>query len=102
MALYYEAAAMLQASSDSSSLSARVYAAQDLKSKPAQLFALLSEAAVWSPVLSPVIEVAEVLKHERKVSESRSLQISIALADIHGSLSPSSHLFWPFCSPMTS
>lgn len=67
MALYYEAASLLQANDGSSSLATRVYAAKDLKSKPAQLFALLSEAAVWSPVLSPVVEAADVLKHERKV-----------------------------------
>ena len=68
MSLYYEAAAVL-ANSDNAggSLKSRIYRQKDLKSKPAQLFALITEASKWSPVLKQVIEETGLLHEERKV-----------------------------------
>jgi len=68
MSLYYEAAAVL-ANSDNvgGSLKSRIYRQKDLKSKPAQLFALITEASKWSPVLKLVIEETGLLREERKV-----------------------------------
>jgi putative methyltransferase len=68
MSLYYEAAAVL-ANSDNvgGSLKSRIYRQKDLKSKPAQLFALITEASKWSPVLKLVIEEIGLLREERKV-----------------------------------
>lgn len=68
MSLYYEAAAVL-ANSDNAggSLKSRIYRQKDLKSKPAQLFALITEASKWSPVLKHVIEETGLLREERKV-----------------------------------
>lgn len=68
MALYYEAALLLTTVSDSGgSLKSRIYKSADLKSNPSHLFALISEASKWSPVLKEVIEKSELLRLERKV-----------------------------------
>lgn len=73
MALYHEAASFLTSDSASDgSLRSRVYSAKDLKSSPAHLYALLSEASKWAPVLKEVIENSGLLTLERKVS-SRSM-----------------------------
>ena len=57
MSLYYEAAAVL-ANPDRAggSLKSRIYNQKDLKSSPAQIVALVTEASKWSPVLKDVIE----------------------------------------------
>lgn len=69
MSLYHEAAEFLQPSpSEGGSLKARVFRRKDLKSPPNQLYALVLETAKWSGVLKEVIERAEILRHERKVS----------------------------------
>lgn len=69
MSLYYEAAAVLaNADKAGGSLKSRLYKQQGLKSSPAQLFALISEASKWSPVLKDVIERCGLLGEERKVS----------------------------------
>jgi putative methyltransferase len=48
-----------------------VFNKKDLKSPPAQIYALAIETCKWSPVLKEVIEHAEILRLERKVcSES--------------------------------
>ena len=49
------------------SLKSRIYDKKDLKSNPAQLFALVTEASKWSGVLKEVVERSGVLKDERKV-----------------------------------
>ncbi len=68
MALYYEAASLLSsASEDGGSLKSRIYNSKTLKSNPAHLFALVSEASKWSTVLKEVIEKSGVLPLERKV-----------------------------------
>ena len=49
------------------SLKSRIYDKKDLKSNPAQLFALVTEASKWSGVLKEVVERSGVLRDERKV-----------------------------------
>jgi hypothetical protein len=68
MSLYYETAAMLQnAEGAGGSFKARLFRKKDLKSKPGQMYALVAEAAKWSPVLKGVVEGCGVLGEERKV-----------------------------------
>jgi len=68
MSLYHEAASVLtRASNTTDSLSSLVYGDKSLKSKPAQVYALVVEAAKWSPVISKIVEQAGLLKLERKV-----------------------------------
>ena len=71
MSLYYDAAALLLPNPDQTgSLTSRVFNAKDLKSNPKQIFALVSEASKWSPVLSEIIEKSQLLQLERKVRSS--------------------------------
>lgn len=68
MSLYYDAAPLLVSSPDAGgSLKSRVFSSKDLKSPPKQVFALVSEASKWSPVLVDVIERSQLLQLERKV-----------------------------------
>jgi putative methyltransferase len=69
MSLYYEAADLLTAPINTGgSLKSRVFSKKDLKSQPAQIYALAIEACKWSPVLKEVVEHADILHLERKVS----------------------------------
>jgi putative methyltransferase len=69
MSLYYEAADLLTAPINAGgSLKSRIFSKKDLKSQPAQLYALTIEACKWSSILKEVIEYAEILRLERKVS----------------------------------
>lgn len=73
MSLYYDAAPLLVSASNAiGSLKSRVFSSKDLKSPPKQIFALVSEASKWSPVLVDVIEKSQLLRLERKVSTIRS------------------------------
>ena len=68
MSLYYEAASLLYSTSISDeSLKSRVFGSKTLKSQPKQLYALLRQAAKWSPILVEVIEKSQLLQLERKV-----------------------------------
>jgi len=68
MSLYYEAAALLtNPDRAGGSFKSRIFGKKDLKSNPAQTYALIVEATKWSAVLKGVIERAGVLKEERKV-----------------------------------
>ncbi len=68
MSLYYEAAQLLTTTSDGGgSFKSRIYNSTTLKSNPAHLFALISEASKWSLVLKEVIEKSGLLTLERKV-----------------------------------
>ena len=70
MSLYHEAAAILDSDSDQTgSLKSQVFSSSKLKSKPAQVFALVTEASKWSKVLSEVIEHSQLLQAERKVQD---------------------------------
>jgi len=70
MSLYHEAASVLtRASKTTDSLSSLVYSDKSLKSAPKQVYALVVEAAKWSPVISKIVELAGLLKIERKVGK---------------------------------
>jgi putative methyltransferase len=71
MSLYYEAADILTAPAIAGgSLKSRIFSKKDLKSQPAQIYALVIETCKWSPVLKEVIEYADILRLERKVGFS--------------------------------
>lgn len=68
MSLYYEAADVLAAPTNKGgSLKSRVFSKKNLKSPPAQVYALAIETCKWSPILKEVIENADILRLERKV-----------------------------------
>ncbi len=70
MSLYYEASTLLfNADNVGGSLKSRVCGNKSLKSSPAQVYALLTEATKWSSMLKDVIERSELLKVERKVDD---------------------------------
>jgi putative methyltransferase len=66
MSLYYDATSILSGPNSGGSLKSRVYNS-DLKSSPAQLYALISEAAKWDVVLKEVIDNSGILAQEHKV-----------------------------------
>lgn len=77
MSLYYETADILVPPSSeagtkphrstSGSLKSRVFTRKNLKSPPAQIFALATETCKWSEVLKEIIDNSELLRYERKV-----------------------------------
>ena len=82
MSLYYDGAQILSATHEQSgSLKSRVFAAKDLKSTPAQLFALVSETSKWSFILKEVVEKSKILVLERKVNSSATYNIENILTD---------------------
>ncbi|KAI9681103.1 MAG: hypothetical protein M1817_002385 [Caeruleum heppii] len=68
MSLYYDAATILSEPTLAGSLKSRVYGRKDLKSPPPQVFALVSETVRWNLILKEVINNAQLLKWERKLS----------------------------------
>jgi len=69
MSLYFEAAELLTAPTIAGgSLKLRIFSKKDLKSQPAQIYALAIETCKWSSVLKEVVEHADLLRLERKVS----------------------------------
>ncbi|KND85973.1 25S rRNA (cytosine-C(5))-methyltransferase rcm1 [Tolypocladium ophioglossoides CBS 100239] len=92
MSLYHEAAEILTASStDVGSLKSRVFG-KNIKSPPNQLYALVLETSKWSPVIKEVVEGAELLKHERKLTPVLSLLLVHDLVLAKGGISlPQSH-----------
>ncbi|CAD6578265.1 MAG: hypothetical protein ASARMPRED_008663 [Alectoria sarmentosa] len=93
MSLYYDAATLLLPNPDQTgSLKSRVFNAKDFKSNPKQIFALVSEASKWSPVLSEVIEKSQLLQFERKLSPNIALLlVHDLLLTKRGVSAPSSH-----------
>lgn len=70
MALYYDAATVLGTDLQVGSLKSRVYdESLGLQSKPAHLYALISETAKYDVLLSEVIENAGLLALEFKVRQ---------------------------------
>lgn len=68
MSLYYDAAQVLSASPREGSLKSRIYGNKlNLKSKPANIYALISETAKYDFFLKEVVENADILSHEAKV-----------------------------------
>ncbi|MCJ1402138.1 hypothetical protein MMC11_005357 [Xylographa trunciseda] len=93
MSLYYEAVSFIAPSdTQESSLKSRIYNAKNLKSKPAQLFALVSEASKWSSILKEVVENSQLLLLERKLSPALGLLLvhDLLLAR-RGIAAPASH-----------
>ncbi|CZR54367.1 related to NOL1R protein [Phialocephala subalpina] len=94
MSLYYEAADLLTAPTNAGgSLKSRIFSKKDLKSQPAQVYALAIEACKWSSVLKEIVENADLLRLERKVTPILSILLvhdlllakrGIALPAIHG------------------
>ncbi|KAL1592400.1 hypothetical protein SLS60_011479 [Paraconiothyrium brasiliense] len=77
MSLYYEAAAVLANSNNAGgSLKSRIYRNKDLKTSPAQLFALISEASKWSLILKDVIERCGLLAEEKKLTPTLALLLT--------------------------
>lgn len=67
MSLYYEAADVLKAPTNTGgSLKSRIFS-KDFKAPPAQIYALVIETCKWSAVLKEVIEKTGLLGLERKV-----------------------------------
>lgn len=69
MSLYHEAAEILTSSqkNNTGSLKSIVFGKKTWKSDPKALFALTTETAKWSVVLSEVLDNSGVLKIEKKV-----------------------------------
>ncbi|KAF2790497.1 S-adenosyl-L-methionine-dependent methyltransferase [Melanomma pulvis-pyrius CBS 109.77] len=93
MSLYYEAAAVL-ANTDKTggSLKSRIYRQKDLKSSPAQLFALITEASKWSAVLKDVIEKCGLLAEEKKLTPILALLLAHDLLSKNGVAAPATHV----------
>ncbi|KAF3398410.1 25S rRNA [Penicillium rolfsii] len=68
MSLYFDAAAILTAPSAGGSFKSRIYSARNLRASPAQIYALITEASKWDRVLAEVIEKADILSIERKLT----------------------------------
>lgn len=69
MSLYHEAAQILTTASEhGGSLKSIVFGKKDWKTDRKTLFALSTEAAKWSEVLSEVIEKSDTLRLEKQVS----------------------------------
>ncbi|KAL3467942.1 S-adenosyl-L-methionine-dependent methyltransferase [Aspergillus heterothallicus] len=74
MSLYYDAVGILTApSSTGGSFKSRLYNSRTLKASPAQVYALVVEAAKWDILLKEVIEQAGILKVEPKLTPLLSL-----------------------------
>ncbi|PHH79743.1 hypothetical protein CDD82_2200 [Ophiocordyceps australis] len=95
MSLYHEAADILtRGTPHGGSLKSRVFCGGvKTKSAPNQLYALVFETSKWSLVLKEVVEAADLLKHERKLTPVLSLLLvhdlllakgGIALPQSHG------------------
>lgn len=69
MSLYFDAVNILTEPASGGSFKSRIYSARDLRAKPAQIYALIIEAAKWDIVLADVIDRAGLLDAERKVRQ---------------------------------
>ncbi|TVY54704.1 25S rRNA (cytosine-C(5))-methyltransferase rcm1 [Lachnellula suecica] len=94
MSLYHETAEFLTAPTNAGgSLKSRIFSKKDLKSQPAQIYALAIESCKWSAVLKDVIENAAILPIERKLTPILATLLvhdlllakrGIALPAVHG------------------
>jgi putative methyltransferase len=70
MSLYYDAAAVLTTAAQDGSLRSRIYNNKlGLKSKPAHIYALISETAKYDQFLKEVIDNVGLLAQEPKVRQ---------------------------------
>ncbi|KAK4039684.1 hypothetical protein C8A01DRAFT_46869 [Parachaetomium inaequale] len=58
------------------SLKSRIYGSKDLKSPPAQVYALAFESSKWSAVLKEVVENSQLLQKERKLTPTLSILLA--------------------------
>ncbi|KAL2014868.1 hypothetical protein VTN00DRAFT_2393 [Thermoascus crustaceus] len=92
MSLYLDAAAALAAPAQGGSFKARVYNNRGLRSSPAQVVALVGEASKWDVVLKEVIENADVLRSEPKLTPLLALLLTHdLLLSRDGVAAPASH-----------
>jgi putative methyltransferase len=69
MSLYHEAAQVLEkATRDGGSIKLLVFGKKDWKSDPKTLYALTTEAAKWSEILSEAIDHSGFLTNEKQVT----------------------------------
>ncbi|KAL8991597.1 MAG: hypothetical protein Q9169_007821 [Polycauliona sp. 2 TL-2023] len=95
MSLYYEAAQFLASPrGQNGSLKSRVFGTKDLKAPVKQIFALVTEASKWSPVLANVIEDSHLMQYERKLTPS------LALLLVHDLLLSKSGIAAPATHPL--
>ncbi|KAL8818315.1 MAG: hypothetical protein Q9223_003019 [Gallowayella weberi] len=95
MSLYYNAAKFLApAQYQIGSLKSQIFGAKDLESSPKQVYALVAEASKWSFVLAEVIEKAQLMQHERKLSPA------LALLLVHDLLLSKSGIATPATHPL--
>lgn len=81
MSLYYEASTLIETNDPKAgSLKSRVFGSKKLKSPPAALFALVTEATKWSNVLTEVIDKSALLTLEKKVRLIKSSKSSQAFS----------------------
>ncbi|KAI0123871.1 NOL1/NOP2/sun family protein [Xylariales sp. AK1849] len=93
MSLYHEAADILSVpASAGGSLKSRVFGKKDLKISPQQVYALAVETCKWSSVLTEVVDNADILRHERKLTPILALLLVHDLLLAKGGISlPASH-----------
>jgi putative methyltransferase len=85
MSLYYEAEAVLtNAEKTGGSLKSRIFGKKTSKHSPAQIYALVSEATKWSPVLKSVVERSGLLKSEKKAYSPPTPVLAQTLTDFSG------------------
>ncbi|KAK4167607.1 hypothetical protein QBC43DRAFT_341960 [Cladorrhinum sp. PSN259] len=88
-----DAAAILAAPANhGGSLKNRIFGKKDLKSPPAQVYALALESSKWSSILKEVVENSELLKKERKLTPALSILLTHDLLLAKGGIAlPASH-----------
>lgn len=78
MSLYYDAATILTTSAHDGSLKSRIYGNKlGLKSKPAHIYALISETAKYDLLLKEVIDNTGLLADEAKVRYDRLYHVCL-------------------------
>ncbi|KAL4954879.1 S-adenosyl-L-methionine-dependent methyltransferase [Aspergillus filifer] len=93
MSLYYDAVSVLTApNSTGGSFKSRLYSSRNLKANPAQVYALITEAAKWDVLLKEVIDQAGILKLEPKLTPLLALLlVHDHLLSKNGIAAPSTH-----------
>ncbi|KAJ6088649.1 hypothetical protein N7486_009910 [Penicillium sp. IBT 16267x] len=92
MSLYFDAVNILTEPASGGSFKSRIYSARDLRAKPAQIYALIIEAAKWDIVLADVIDRAGLLDAERKLSPLLALLlVHDHLISKNGIAAPAAH-----------
>ncbi|TLS27642.1 hypothetical protein PpBr36_05212 [Pyricularia pennisetigena] len=91
MSLYHEAAAILT-HPEGGSLKSRVFGAKNLKSPPAQVYALVLETCKWSAILKEVVDSSQLLNHERRLTPPLAILLAHDLLLAKGGVAlPASH-----------